>query len=190
MRELENLLKEIRNCRLCAHQLKHDPRPVLSAHTSARVAIIGQAPGSKVHVSGVPWDDASGKRLRSWMNVSTETFYDETRFAIIPMGFCYPGKGKSGDLPPRPECAKEWHDKLLAQLPHIELYILLSNYALSRYLPGRKKTLTETVRNWQEYWPTYLPLPHPSPRNNLWLKKNPWFEQEIIPVLRSRLAGL
>ena len=185
---LNPLLQDIRNCRICEEHLPLGPRPIVSAHYSAKVAIIGQAPGTKVHASGIPWDDASGKRLRAWLNISEEEFYDETKYAIVPMGFCYPGKGASGDLPPRKECAKEWHFRLFSEMPNIELNILLSNYAISYYLPKRKKTLTDTVRNWKAYWPQYMPLPHPSPRNNIWLKKNPWFEREVIPVLRSRLA--
>ena len=151
--------------------------------------IIGQAPGSAVHKSGVPWDDPSGKRLRDWMGVTSKQFYDPRLVAFVPMGFCYPGKGSGGDLPPRPECAETWHEKVLDLLPSVELTILLSRHALARYLAGtEKKTLTETVRAWKEYGPSLIPLPHPSPRNNIWLKKNPWFESEVLPTLRSRVS--
>ena len=167
------------------------PRPVLAAREEAKILIIGQAPGSRVHASGVPWDDPSGQRLRQWLQVDPETFYNPSLFAIIPMGFCYPGTGGTGDLPPRPECAPLWHGPLLQRLPNIELTLLLSRYAQAAYLGSlKKKTLTETVRAFREYEPRFLPLPHPSPRNNRWLKKNPWFETEVLPHLRQRVARL
>jgi uracil-DNA glycosylase len=160
---------------------------VLSAHPDSKIAIIGQAPGSIVHRTGIPWDDKSGDRLRSWLGVTTEEFYDARNFAIVPMGFCYPGKGKSGDLPPRPECAPQWHGELLEQLPNLRLTLLIGQYAQQYYLGDlRKRTLTETVRAWKEYQPKkLLVLPHPSPRNNIWLRKHPWFEEEVIPKLRA-----
>jgi uracil-DNA glycosylase len=160
----------------------------VSAHPDSRIAIIGQAPGIKVHQTGIPWDDASGKQLRKWLNVSDADFYDETKIALVPMGFCYPGKGKSGDLPPRPECAPQWHQPLLDFMPKLELTILIGMYAQKYYLKDKaKRTLTETVANHKDYLPTYLPLPHPSPRNRFWMAKNPWFEVEVVPVLQKRV---
>jgi uracil-DNA glycosylase len=151
--------------------------------------IIGQAPGIKVHESSIPWNDASGERLREWLGIDRDTFYDEKRVAIVPMGFCYPGKGKSGDLPPRPECAELWHQKVLQSLPNIQMTLLIGQYAQNYYLKNRTtKTLTETVMNWQNWAPEFLPLPHPSPRNNIWLKKNPWFEREVIPYIRKHIS--
>lgn len=163
------------------------PRPVLRASTTAKVLIVGQAPGTKVHASGIPWDDPSGDRLREWMSLSPSEFYDEKRIAIIPMGLCYPGRGTSGDLPPRTECAELWFDRLLACLPQIELTLLIGTYAQAWYLRKRRhRTLSETVRHWRDYLPQYLPMPHPSPRNNLWLARNPWFEIEVVPAMRER----
>lgn len=181
----KRLIAEAKACTICVAHLPLGPHPVFQIHPSARILIAGQAPGGRVHTSGVPFDDASGERLRSWMGVTRETFYDPTKIAILPMGFCYPGTGKSGDLPPRPECAAHWRKKLLAQLPNIELTLVIGQYAQDWHLGARQKAnLTETVRAWEEYWPKLLPLPHPSPRNNIWLKKNPWFEKEVIPKLK------
>ncbi|WP_299550888.1 uracil-DNA glycosylase family protein [Seonamhaeicola sp.] len=188
---MKSLLSEIKQCTICKDHLPLGPRPVVSGHPNAKIVIIGQAPGTKVHASGIPWDDASGKQLRKWLDVSDEDFYDDTKFAIIPMGFCYPGKGKSGDLPPRPECAPQWHALLFDELKKVELVILIGMYSQNYYLGKQaKKTLTETVRNYNEYLPKYLPLPHPSPRNRFWLTKNPWFEVEVLPVLRRRIKEL
>ena len=188
MKSLATLLREVRRCEICAEHLPEAPRPIVSADASARILIIGQAPGSRVHRSGVPWDDPSGERLRDWLGVTPEQFYDTKLFALMPMGFCYPGKGRSGDLPPRPECAETWHEKLLRHMPDVELTVLLSQYALERYLGNRRKaTLTETVRAWKEYRPDHVPLPHPSPRNNIWLKKNAWFARQVLPFLRRRV---
>jgi uracil-DNA glycosylase len=185
------LLDEVRACRVCEVHLPLGCRPVLRARASARLLIVGQAPGTKVHASGVPWDDASGRRLRDWLGVDSTFFYDERRVAIVPMGLCYPGRGRSGDLPPRPECAPLWHPRLRAALPNIELTLLIGQYAQAYYLKERRrKTLTETVRDWQAHLPAQLPLPHPSPRNTLWLTKNPWFEQDVVPALRQRIAAL
>lgn len=156
----------------------------------ARILLIGQAPGLKVHESGIPWQDASGERLRAWMGLSADTFYDEQIVAIMPMGFCYPGKGKSGDLPPRPECAPEWHPRLLPLMPNIRLTILIGQYAQERYLLKKKANLTETVKAFREYAPQYLPLVHPSPRNQIWLKRNPWFEKQLVPDLQKRIQAL
>lgn len=186
---LDALLAEVRACRICAAHLPHEPRPVVRAAASARVLIVGQAPGRKVHETGIPWNDPSGDLLRNWLGIDRETFYDERRIAIIPAGFCYPGKGPGGDLPPRVECAPTWHPRLLAQLPQIELILLIGAYAHSYYLgPRRKKTLTGTVQAWREYAPTFFPLPHPSPRNRRWLRVNDWFEIEVVPELRRRFA--
>jgi len=187
---MENLLHEIRQCNICSKHLQLGPRPVVSAHHESKIAIIGQAPGTKVHDSGIPWDDASGRQLRKWLNVSPEQFYDESMFAIVPMGFCYPGKGKSGDLPPRPECAPQWHEQLFNKMPNLELVILIGMYSQKYYLQdNNKKTLTETVANFKNYLPNYFVLPHPSPRNRFWLTKNPWFEKEVIPVLQSTITN-
>lgn len=188
---LPALLEKVRACQHCASSLPFPPRPVLRASETARILIVGQAPGTKVHMTGIPWNDPSGDRLRQWMGLDREHFYDERHIAIIPTGLCYPGKGKSGDLPPRPECAPKWHPLLLEHLPKIELILLIGQYAQHYYLGNQcKKTLTETVRAWRDYAPTYLPLPHPSPRNMLWFKKNPWFEAEVIPALRKRCDAL
>lgn len=188
---LTGLLKKVRGCEICAKSLPLGPRPVLRAHKNARILVVGQAPGTRVHETGIPWDDPSGNRLREWLGLDREQFYDEKKLAIVPMGFCYPGRGRSGDLPPRPECATTWHDDLLGHMPQIELTLLLGQYALERYLGSRrKKNLTETVRNWKKYRPRFIPLPHPSPRNNIWLRKNPWFEEEIVPYLRRRVRRI
>lgn len=185
---LHDLLVEVRRCRYCEKELPLGASPVVRANSAAKLLIIGQAPGTKVHATGIPWNDPSGDRLRGWMGVDRETFYDDTRIAIMPMGFCYPGKGKSGDLPPRKECAELWHDKILSLLPAIELTLLVGSYAQNYYLKDKHRTLTERVLAWREYQPKYLPLVHPSPRNKLWLKKNPWFETELIPSLRELLS--
>ncbi|HET6603848.1 MAG TPA: uracil-DNA glycosylase family protein [Xanthomonadaceae bacterium] len=185
---LDALLERIRACRLCEAELPLGPRPVLRAHADARILIVGQAPGTRVHQSGVPWNDASGIRLRHWLGVERGQFYEERAFAIVPMGFCYPGRGKAGDLPPRPECAQTWHGRLLPLLPKIELTLLVGHHAQAWGLGGRRHgTLTATVRAYGEYLPAVFPLPHPSPRNQLWLRSNPWFEDECLPVLRARV---
>lgn len=168
-----------------------EPRPVLRAHQAARVLIVGQAPGTRVHQTGIPWNDPSGDRLRQWLSIDRQRFYDERRFAIVPVGYCYPGRGPSGDLPPRKECAQLWLPRLLAQLPRIELVILIGQYAHELYLgERRKKTLTETVRAFREYAPRYMPLPHPSPRNQMWLRRNPWFARQVVPALRRACRRL
>ncbi|GGD72997.1 uracil-DNA glycosylase [Lacimicrobium alkaliphilum] len=150
---------------------------------------MGQAPGTRVHRSGIPWDDASGKRLREWMGTESSLFYDQSQIAIVPIGFCYPGKGRSGDLPPRPECAPMWHAAVLDTMPKIKLTLLVGQYAQNYYLRD-KLNLTQRVRGFCQYLPEYFVLPHPSPRNNLWLAKNPWFEEEVLPILQARIAGL
>ncbi len=190
---LKTLIVRVRDCRICEAHLPCGPKPILQAgNAEARLLLIGQAPGIKVHETGVPWNDASGTRLRQWMGLTSEQFYNEKNVAIMPMGFCYPGKGKSGDLPPRPECAPQWHDKILKHLTHIKLTLLIGQYAQERYLGDRRKeTLTETVRAWSDYINDgYLPLVHPSPRNGIWLKKNPWFEKEIVGYLQKEIAKL
>ncbi len=184
--ELDLLLREIRSCNLCQAHLPLGPNPVLRASAESKILVVGQAPGTRVHKTSVPWNDPSGDKLRDWLGVDRETFYDENNFAIIPMGFCYPGKGKSGDLPPRKECALTWHEQLLKLLPNIRLTLLFGQYALDYFLrEKKKKTLTETVKNYHEYLPHFLPMPHPSPRNRFWLQRNHWFEQEIVPVLKE-----
>ncbi|MGH8072930.1 MAG: uracil-DNA glycosylase family protein [Lysobacter sp.] len=188
---LDELLRDIRACRICEAHLPLGPRPVLRAGTEARLMIVGQAPGAKVHASGVPWDDASGRRLREWLGIDADTFYDESQVAIVPMGFCYPGKAGSGDAPPRPECRATWHPRLLPLLPNVELTLLIGQYAQAYFLGTRRKgSLTATMRAWREYLPSQLPLPHPSPRNVAWFKANPWFEGEVLPTLRERVGGL
>jgi uracil-DNA glycosylase len=182
------LLAEIRACTHCAKALPLWPRPIVRATSKARVVVIGQAPGARVHDTGVPWDDASGARLAEWLGVTRAEFLDSGVFAIVPMGFCYPGKAVSGDAPPRPECAPLWHPRLLPLLKHNAITLLIGAYAQERYLGDRRKrTLTDTVRAFAEYAPTYVPLPHPSPRNAIWRKKNPWFERECVPALREQV---
>ncbi len=187
---LVDLLGEVRRCRFCEPQLALGARPVLRASGSARLLIVGQAPGTRVHASGIPWDDPSGERLRGWLQMDRATFYDESRIAIVPMGFCYPGKGRSGDLPPRPECAPRWHASLLAAMPDIELVLLIGQYAQHYYLGKSGETLTRRVQRWRDFGPRFLPLPHPSPRNTLWLQRNPWFEAEVVPELRRRVHAI
>lgn len=189
---MRDILHNIRACNICKEHLPLGPRPIVSAHLESKIVIVGQAPGLSVHKTGIPWDDPSGRQLRNWLGVTDAVFYDETKIALIPMGFCYPGRGKSGDLPPRPECAPQWHKSLFNELQNVELVILIGMYAQNYYLRNNdaRKTLTETVRNYKSYLPTYLPLPHPSPRNRFWLAKNPWFEKEILPELRNRVRDL
>jgi uracil-DNA glycosylase len=190
MATIETLLTEIRACTLCAAHLPAGPRPVVQAHPKARILIAGQAPGRKVHESGIPFDDPSGDRLRQWLGIDRETFYDAEKIAILPMGFCFPGTGKSGDLPPRPECAPAWRAPLLAHLPNVELTLILGRYAQLYHLDAGKQSVTAMVQAWRDVWPEKLPLPHPSPRNQLWLRKNPWFEDEVLPALRERVRVL
>ncbi|MEE8233190.1 MAG: uracil-DNA glycosylase family protein [Gammaproteobacteria bacterium] len=185
------LAKEVKECTLCTSHLPLGPRPVFQIHPKDKILIAGQAPGSKVHATGIPFDDPSGDRLRDWMGIDKTTFYNLEQIAILPMGFCYPGTGKSGDLPPRKECAEKWRGQMLALMPDIQLTLVIGQYALDWHLKDqKKKNLTETVRAWREYWPEHLPLPHPSPRNNIWLKKNSWFEKEVLPELRNVVAKI
>ena len=186
---LEALLTDVRACRVCERELPLGPRPIVRAADEARILIVGQAPGARVHASGIPWSDASGERLRSWLGVDATSFYDETQFAIIPMGFCYPGRGNGGDKPPRRECAQLWLDSLLEKLQKVELTLLVGQYAQRHFLGERRKpSLTETVSAWDEYAPAFIPLPHPSPRNQAWFKRHPWFESDVLPMLRARVA--
>ncbi len=190
-RTLPILLKAVRGCRACEEHLPLGPRPVLQVGSGARVLIVGQAPGARVHASGIPWDDASGERLRDWMGIDKPTFYDDSQIAIIPMGYCYPGRGGGGDLPPRRECADLWLDQLLARLPRVELTLLIGLYAQRHFLAARRQSsLTETVRSWQDHAPTYFPLPHPSARNTPWFRSHPWFERDLVPMLRARVHAL
>lgn len=188
---LDDLLRQVRACRVCAAHLPLGPRPVLQAGADARILVVGQAPGAKVHASGVPWDDRSGERLRSWMGIDAATFYDARRVAIIPMGLCYPGRAASGDRPPRRECAPLWMDRLLAQLPRIELTLLVGAYAQRHFLGrGGHASVTATTQDWRALAPRIIPLPHPSPRNVAWFKANPWFEGELLPVLQRSVRRL
>ncbi len=187
-RDLRGLLAAIRACQACAAELPLGPRPVVQAGAGARLLIVGQAPGARVHASGVPWDDASGARLRDWLGLEPAQFYDPAQVAIVPMGFCYPGRGRGGDLPPRRECAALWQDDLLARLPRIGLTLLIGRYAQQHHLgAARKASLAATVAAWAEYAPRHFPLPHPSPRNTAWLQRHPWFERELLPQLRERV---
>ena len=188
MTSLVSLLAEVRSCTLCAEHLPLGPRPVVQLHASARILVAGQAPGRRVHETGVPFNDPSGDRLRAWMGVSREVFYDAKRVAIAPMGFCFPGTGSSGDLAPRPECAATWRAALLARLKNLQLTLVIGQYAQAYHLPNEGNSVTGVVQAWRKFWPHAVPLPHPSPRNNRWLKRNPWFEEELLPLVRKRVA--
>lgn len=191
MNALDDLLLAVRSCQACAAQLPLGPRPVLQAGAAARILIVGQAPGARVHASGIPWDDRSGERLRGWMAIDAQQFYDSARVAIIPIGLCYPGRAASGDRPPRRECAPLWLDRLLSQLPRIELTLLVGAYAQAHFLRAVGHTsVTATMRHWRTHLPRVVPLPHPSPRNVAWFKANPWFVDELLPVLQRRVREL
>ncbi|OZB84134.1 MAG: IclR family transcriptional regulator [Halothiobacillus sp. 13-55-253] len=185
-----SLIDEVRACRICQDNLPFPPRPILQFSPSARLLIAGQAPGKKAHQSGVPFDDASGDRLRGWLGLSRAQFYDERTVAILPMGFCFPGTGTSGDLPPRPECAPAWRSALLDALTHLEFTIVIGRYAQAYHFGTRRQSLTEQVQAWREHWPEKILLPHPSPRNQLWLKRNPWFKRDLVPALQARVADV
>ncbi|HEX6019748.1 MAG TPA: uracil-DNA glycosylase family protein [Burkholderiaceae bacterium] len=185
-----SLLAEVRACSLCAAHLPLGPRPVLQLHPRARILVASQAPGRKVHDTGIPFDDASGERLRAWLGVTREQFYDPTLFAIVPMGLCYPGTGPSGDRPPRPECAPRWRQPLLQVLGGLQLTLAIGRYAAAYHLPQEREGLTVAIGHWRRYWPAIVPLPHPSPANNRWLARNRWFEHELVPRLRRRVAAL
>ena len=183
---MKTLLQKIRSCEQCKAFLPNKPRPIIQASTESKIVIIGQAPGTKVQLSGIPWDDLSGNELRRWLGVTKEEFYDSKLFALMPMGFCYPGKGTSGDLPPRPECAPLWHGQLLTKMKKVRLIILIGQYSQKYYLGENfKNNLTGNVRSFRDFLPQYLPLVHPSPRNKIWQKKNPWFEKDVIPILQK-----
>jgi uracil-DNA glycosylase len=185
------LTQDIRACTRCEEFLPLGARPIIQVNESAKILIVGQAPGSRVHETGIPFDDPSGDRLRNWLGVDKTIFYDDQYFALVPMGFCFPGTGKSGDLPPRIECAQTWRSELLRHLCKVELTIVIGQYAQAWHLGGRlKDNLTNTVKAWQDYWPSVMPLPHPSPRNNIWLKKNPWFEKEVVNALQNRVKTI
>jgi uracil-DNA glycosylase family 4 len=188
---LESLLRSVHRCSVCAAHLPLGPRPVLQAGTTARILIVGQAPGARVHASGIPWSDASGERLRRWMAIDACVFYDENKVAILPIGFCYPGRATSGDLPPRRECAPLWHSRLLAHMPRIELTLLIGAYAQAHFLrDAGHASVTATTRSWRAHAPHIIPLPHPSPRNVAWFKANPWFESDVLPALQRRVRRL
>ena len=182
-----SLLAEVRACRLCADQLPLGPRPVLQLDPRARILVAGQAPGRKAHASGIPFSDASGDRLRDWMGLTAEQFYDPALVAILPMGLCFPGTGSAGDLPPRPECAAHWRERLLAQLPALRLTLVIGRHAMDWHLSRSRSSVTALVQSWRAHGPHHMPLPHPSPRNNRWLQRNPWFALELLPALRERV---
>lgn len=191
LNEMDKLLENIRKCMVCKDFLPNAPNPIIQASLVSKIVIIGQAPGQKVQKSGIPWDDASGENLRKWLGVDKNVFYNDQYFALVPMGFCYPGTGISGDLPPRKECAELWHKQVISQMTKVKLTLLIGQYAQNYYLRGTaKKNLTETVRNYTKYLPTYLPLPYPSPRNNIWQKKNSWFSDELVPLLQEKVAKI
>ena len=186
---MDKLLTEIGDCTLCADKLPLGPRPIVTAHPESKVLIIGQAPGAMVHKTGIPWDDKSGKNLRAWMGIDDTTFYNAEKIALIPMGFCYPGRGKSGDNPPTKECAPQWHTKILKDIKNPVLIILIGSYAQQYYLgTSSKRTLTETVKSYEDYLPQYFVLPHPSPRNNIWQAKNEWFKSLVLPALKRQVS--
>lgn len=188
---LASLLEDIRSCNLCASHLPHGTRPVLQVSNSAKILIASQAPGLRVHETGIAFNDPSGDRLRAWMGIDRDLFYDPARIAILPMGLCFPGSGKHGDLPPRRECAAVWRKELLRHLPNIQLTLVIGQYAQKWHFgKKRKRNLTDTVKAWREFWPDQLPLPHPSGRNNIWLERNPWFAKEILPVLKERVKEI
>ncbi len=185
---MKKLLQQIRDCTVCQNHLAAGVRPIVAADPKSKIIIIGQAPGKIVHTTGIPWNDKSGDNLRNWLGVTKEVFYNPAQFALMPMGFCYPGKGKSGDLPPRPECAPLWHQQLLKKMPHATLVILIGQYAQQYYLGNAvKATLTDSVQQFKTYLPRYFVLPHPSPRNNIWQAKNPWFAQTVLPELKIQV---
>jgi uracil-DNA glycosylase len=190
MPALTTLVPKVLACQICADALPHGVRPVLQISRSATLLITGQAPGRRVHESGIPFNDPSGDRLREWMGIDKATFYDSKKIAILPMGFCYPGTGANGDLPPRAECAPAWRAALLANLPKLQLTLVIGQYAQAYHLDIAKQSVTDAVRAWKTYWPEQMPLPHPSPRNQMWVKKNPWFTREVLPALKKRVQAL
>ncbi|NNE43491.1 MAG: uracil-DNA glycosylase family protein [Gemmatimonadetes bacterium] len=189
-KRFDTLLREIRACEICAEHLADGPRPVVQCDPASRILIVGQAPGRKVHETGIPFNDPSGVKLREWMGVEPDTFYDPKKVALLPMGFCFPGTGKSGDLPPRTECAEAWRERLLAELKNVELTLVLGKYAQAYHLEKTYPSVTDAVKDWEAGWPERLTLPHPSPRNRLWLRRNEWFERDVIPRLQARIREL
>jgi uracil-DNA glycosylase len=187
-KQLDKLIEEIRSCQICSRYLPLGPRPLFQISQQARVLIVGQAPGRKAHESGVPFDDISGDRLRDWLGIEKSVFYDPGKIALLPMGFCFPGSGKSGDLAPRPECAEAWRDKLYKYLDKVELTVILGQYAQNHCFEGKRVSVTERTKSWRNCWPLMAPMPHPSPRNNRWFRQNPWFETEYLPVFRKRVS--
>ncbi len=186
---MSTLLEDIKQCKICAAHLPNEPKPIVRFSEKSKIIIIGQAPGLRAHLSGLDFDDPSGDKLRSWLGVDRETFYNTANFAVIPMGFCYPGKGKTGDLPPRPECRPQWHPRIMETLNKVELTILIGAYAQKAYLGERfQKNLTQTVLNYYKFLPSAFPIPHPSPTNRFWMAKNKWFSTEVLPVLQQRVA--
>jgi uracil-DNA glycosylase len=190
LENFETLLKEVHACKKCESLLPLEPNPVLQFHPNAKILIAGQAPGLKAHIAKKPFDDASGERLRTWLKLDKDIFYDAQKVAILPMGFCFPGSGKLGDLAPRPECAQHWRARLMAQLPNIALTIVIGQYAYQYYYPNAKGTLTDAVKSWRLDWPHQIVLPHPSPRNNIWLKRNTWLSTDVLPVLQEGVKSL
>lgn len=188
MKPFESLLTEIRNCTICESSLSDGVRPVLQVHPQARVLVAGQAPGRSVHNSGIPFDDVSGERLRTWMGIKREVFYDPKKVAILPMSFCFPGSGKSGDLAPRKECAPAWRSEILKYLSQLEITLVIGHYAQAYHLDSDASSVTEAVKDWRRDWPKIVPLPHPSPRNNRWFRRNPWFDDTLIPRLRAKIS--
>ncbi len=187
---MNSLLTKISRCKLCESHLPLGAKPLLQVSSNARILIAGQAPGRKAHQSGIPFDDASGDRLREWMGISSELFYDPYKIALLPMGFCYPGTGKSGDLPPRPECEPAWRQQLLAELPNLSMTLVLGQYAQRYHFNDGRMSLTERVKGWRNNWPNIVALPHPSPRNNIWLSKNPWFASELLPAVKQQVSAI
>ncbi|WP_432412357.1 uracil-DNA glycosylase family protein [Rasiella sp. SM2506] len=187
---MQKLLSEIRDCSVCAKHLPLGPKPIVEASLNSKIILISQAPGRKVHESGIAWNDQSGKKLREWLGVDEDIFYNTSNFAILPLGFCYPGKAKTGDLPPRKECAPLWHDVVLKKLKNVQLTLLIGSYATIFYLPKDGRNLTQRVENFEDFLPRYWPLPHPSPVNRFWRAKNPWFEESIVPLLQKKIAEI
>ncbi|MDM1299989.1 uracil-DNA glycosylase family protein [Empedobacter falsenii] len=187
----DKLIEEVRACKVCEPFLPLGANPIVQANPMSKIVIIGQAPGLRVHETGVPWNDASGNELRKWLNVTVDQFYNPELFALLPIGFCYPGKGKYGDLPPRKECAPLWHTRLLDEMKEIQLILLIGQYSQKYYLKNKmNKNITENILNFNEYLPDYFPLPHPSPRNFIWMNKNPWFKENVLPELENRVKNI
>ncbi len=188
--ELDRLFRDIRHCQLCKNELPHDPKPIIRGSETSKILIIGQAPGIRVHKTGTPFNDPSGDRLRNWLQIDRDDFYNENNIAIMPMGLCFPGTGQRGDSPPPKRCTPQWHQQVLEQLPNVKATLLVGSYAQKYYLKPHYQTLSKALKQWQEKPNNFIPLPHPSPRNNLWLKKNPWFETDILPLIRQKIRSI